>query len=95
VAKRCRAPWEWEFYRRLGANIVAARGAHSPPLSRRELANLTKVSESLMWYWENGKRGMGVAALQRIADALGITAISLLPPLDRLNDPEPPDNNPV
>jgi transcriptional regulator with XRE-family HTH domain len=89
MSRPARAAWEWEFYRRLGANILAARGKHSPPLSRRDIADRLGVNQTIIWYWENGKRGMGVAALQRIADALGVTAISLIPPLDRLG-PEPP-----
>jgi transcriptional regulator with XRE-family HTH domain len=85
VGRPCRAAWEWEFYRLLGAKIIAARGAHNPPLSRRELADLAGLDQPLLWYWEKGKRGMGVAALQRIADALGVTSTSLIPPLDGLN----------
>jgi hypothetical protein len=44
--------------------------AHSPALSRIELAERIGVSDALLWYWENGQRGMGVAGLQRVADSL-------------------------
>ena len=87
MARPCRAAWEWEFYRQLGAKIIAARNAHNPPLSRIELAERIGVNVTLLWYWEKGKRGMGVAAAQRVADGLGVTATSLIPALDQFGDP--------
>jgi transcriptional regulator with XRE-family HTH domain len=38
-----------------------------------------------LWHWEEGDRGMGAARLQRIADALGMTATALLPELGDLS----------
>jgi hypothetical protein len=36
----------------------------------------------VLWYWEHGSRGMGVARLQLIADALGVTSTSLIPKIE-------------
>ena len=78
--------WEREFNRRLGRNIAAARQAQA--LSGRELARRAGVSQTQVCCWEHGGRGIGVARLQLVADALGVTATSLIPPLADLPLPE-------
>jgi transcriptional regulator with XRE-family HTH domain len=75
-----RANWEWEFYRQLDANIVAARQAQG--LTQVDLARKLGVFPAVLWYWEHGSRGMGVARLQLIADALGVTSTSLIPKIE-------------
>lgn len=78
-----RLAWELEFYRRLGAKIKRARRARG--LDGAALARLIGTSTATLWHWEEGDRGMGAARLQRIADALGMTATALLPELGDLS----------
>lgn len=80
--------WEREFNRRLGRNIAAARRANG--LTGCELARRLNVWPPQLWHWEHGRFGIGVARLQLVADALGVTSTSLIPPLDDLAiDDEP------
>jgi transcriptional regulator with XRE-family HTH domain len=80
--------WEREFNRRLGRNIAAARRANG--LTGCELARRLKVWPPQLWHWEHGRFGIGVARLQLIADVLGVTSTSLIPPLDDLEIGDPP-----
>jgi transcriptional regulator with XRE-family HTH domain len=90
--RRGRTPvpdWEREFNRRLGRNIAAARRASG--LTGCELARRLKVWLPQLWHWEHGRFGIGVAGLQLIANALGVTSTSLIPPIDDfVIDAEPP-----
>jgi transcriptional regulator with XRE-family HTH domain len=71
--------YEAEFNAALGRNIRQARTAKK--LSRRGLAKLAGISERALVDYERAKRKLGISGLQQIADALAITAISLLPKL--------------
>ena len=69
--------WQREFCRQLGLNIVRIR--KSKGLTQKALADLMGIWPAVLCHWETGRRQMGITALQRIADALGVTATSLLP----------------
>lgn len=75
--------WEREFDRRLGRNLIAARKAKR--LKGAEFARLLGVGVVSYWNWEQGIYRVGVARLQLIANALGVTATSLIPELSDLN----------
>jgi transcriptional regulator with XRE-family HTH domain len=75
--------WEREFNLRLGRKIVAAREAQG--MNAKDLARRLGVDAARLWHWEHGSYRIGVARLQLIADALGVTATSLIPPLYDLN----------
>jgi hypothetical protein len=75
--------WEREFDRRLSGNIIAAR--HAKGLGSVEVARLIGVESVAYWNWEHGKYRIGAARLQLIADALGVTATSLIPELSDIN----------
>ena len=69
--------WEREYVRQLGRNIRRIR--KSKGLSQKALGELLGIWPSVLCHWELGERKMGITALQRIADALGVTSTSLLP----------------
>ena len=81
MARRERGPtpaWEREFNRRLGCNIAAARKTRG--LNAAQFARQLGVDPPRLWRWEHGRTIVGLNWLQRIADALGVTGTSLLPP---------------
>jgi len=77
--------------------VLAAAGAlirqarERAVLSQEALAGRLGVTQTAVSYWEAGKRDPGVAELERIADALGVRASSLLP---EPHQPEPDDTLP-
>ena len=73
------AAYERAFTVQLGRNIAAARTAKG--YSQRRLAQDSGLSQTGIAEIETAARGIGLSALQHIADALGITSTSLLPKL--------------
>jgi transcriptional regulator with XRE-family HTH domain len=61
----------------VGERVRAAR--EDAGLSQEALGAKLGVTQTAVSYWEAGKRDPGVADLLRIADALSVTASSLLP----------------
>jgi transcriptional regulator with XRE-family HTH domain len=71
--------YERAFTAALGRNIAAARTAQG--YSQRGLAQACGLSTTGIAEIETAARGIGLSALQQIADVLGITSTSLLPKL--------------
>jgi transcriptional regulator with XRE-family HTH domain len=71
--------YERAFTVQLGRNIAAARTAKR--YSQRRLAQDSGISQPAIAEIETATRGIGLSALQQIADALGVAATSLLPKL--------------
>lgn len=61
----------------IGARIREARAAAE--LTQDDLAEVLKVTQTAVSYWETARRALGVTDLLRIADALEIPAAALLP----------------
>lgn len=61
----------------VGAVVRAAR--EKAGLTQSALAAKVGVTQTAVSYWEAAKRDIGIADLERIADALGVRAASLLP----------------
>lgn len=61
----------------VGAIVRAAR--EKTGMTQSVLGSKLGVTATAVSYWETGKRDIGIADLLRIADALGVTASSLLP----------------
>jgi transcriptional regulator with XRE-family HTH domain len=71
--------YERAFNVALGCNIRHAR--RTAQLSQKRLARAAGVSTTLIAEVETAERGVGLSALQQIADALSVTSTSLLPKL--------------
>jgi transcriptional regulator with XRE-family HTH domain len=69
--------YERAFTVALGRNIRRAR--RTAQLSQKRLAQAAGLSTPLIAEIETAARGIGLSALQQVADALGITSTSLLP----------------
>lgn len=68
---------EGAFNRQLGAKIAAMRRRLA--WSQRRLAEVAGLSAAAVCNYERGQKTPGLGRLQAIADALGVTATSLLP----------------
>jgi transcriptional regulator with XRE-family HTH domain len=71
-----------------GAVVRAAR--EKAGLTQSVLAAKVGVTQTAVSYWEAAKRDIGIADLERIADALGVPAGSLLPVPHRPEAVSPP-----
>jgi len=68
--------WLRRFYERVGRNIATERKAQA--LLQWRLAELAGFLPSEIALCERGKFELGLSGLQRIADALRVTGVSLL-----------------
>ena len=81
------AGWVWEIgpmrraLARLDFPAVLVIYRSAARLSRRELADLTGVSHSVIWYWESGRRQgiYDIRQLLHFADAVHMPREALLP----------------
>lgn len=76
-------PWSPETLLGIGVRIRAAREGHG--WSQDEFAFRAGVHRSYVTQLENGRKDLRISTLYRVADALGVPVVSLLPDL-----PEPP-----
>lgn len=67
--------------------LQAFRDRQTPPLSRKDLAELLGVGVPTVWRWESGARKVDDALLHRVAEKTGIPATELRPDLVKLLDP--------
>ena len=72
---RCGPRWRLDF----PAVLVIYRSAAG--LSRRELGERTGLSESVIWYWEAGRRQgiYDIRQLLKLADSVQAPRVALLP----------------
>ena len=75
-----------DYYKALGARIAELRVAKR--MTQQKLADELGISQRTVGHYEVGRIRLQVAALQGLADALGVSVASLLGPLAK--PPRPP-----
>lgn len=75
--------------RSIGAKVRMARAQAA--ISRKQLAGKAGVSERYLNQLEHGDANVSVGILARVADALGVDLVSLLPPSRGIIPASPPD----